>query len=177
MDVVATAKTKCQHDKWSCVVVNVAFLINYTCIIYILAWSVFEETQRSKLKFSKQKVCWKRKFAYTKHMRIKWCHMYVIFMPNHLLWKRRQYVHIFSMIIHCHTRNVYCNAVITFHVSIFLTKKQIISIQIQHLQYSFTFITSLRVELLMVEFKWNTEKYVASLNNNLQQTNLQKYTP
>ena len=39
-----------------------------------------------------------------------------------------------------------------FHVSIFLTKNQIISIQKQHPQYGFTFITSLDVVLIIVEF-------------------------
>ena len=40
---------------------------------------------------------------------------------------------------------------INVHVSILLTKKQIISIQTQHPQYGFTFITSLHVVLIMVE--------------------------
>ena len=61
--------------------------------------------------------------------------MDVIFMPEHLLWQRLQCVHIHSLIMHCHTVNVCCNAVINFHVSIFLTKKQIISIQTQQPQY------------------------------------------
>ena len=42
------------------------------------------------------------------------------------------------MIMHCNTGNMYFNAVLTVHVSIFLTKKQIISIQTQHPQYGFT---------------------------------------
>ena len=61
-----------------------------------------------------------------------------------------QSVHILSLIIHCHTENLYCGAVLNVHVSIFLIKKHIINIQAQHPQYGFTFITSLRDVLLMV---------------------------
>ena len=76
--------------------------------------------------------------------------MGVIFMPNNLIWQTLKYVHIHSHIMHNHTGNVYYDAVMTVHVSIFLTKKQIISIHTQHPQLGFTFITSLRVVLLMV---------------------------
>ena len=55
---------------------------------------------------------------------------------------------------------------------ILLTKKLIISIQTQHPQYGFKFIISLRVVLIMVEFYLRTGKYVASVNTNLQQTNI-----
>ena len=48
--------------------------------------------------------------------------------------------------------NVYYDYVLNVHVSILLSKKHIISFQKQHPQYDFTFITSLRVVLLMVEF-------------------------
>ena len=78
--------------------------------------------------------------------------MDVIFMPKNLIWKRLQSVHILSLIMHCHTVNVYFYDVLTVHVSIFLTKKQIIIIEIQHPQHSSTFITSLRSVLIMVEF-------------------------
>ena len=77
--------------------------------------------------------------------------MDVIFMPKHMVWQRLQYVHILSLIMLCHAENMYCDAVLTVHTSIFLIKKQIIIIQEQHLQYGFTFITSLRGVLLMVE--------------------------
>ena len=103
--------------------------------------------------------------------------MDVIFIPNHLIWKRLQCVHIFSMIMHFHTGNVYLDAVLTVHVSIFLTKKQIISFQTQQPQLGFTFITSLRVVMIMVEFHRETREYVTYVNKNLHHTNLQKYTP
>ena len=47
----------------------------------------------------------------------------------------------------------------------------------QHPQLGFTFITSLDVVLLMVEFQRNTKTYVTFVNKNLHQITLQKYTP
>ena len=76
--------------------------------------------------------------------------MDVIFMPKHLIRKRLQCVQILSLIMHFHNGNMYFNDEINVHVSIFLTKKQTISIKTQHPQYDFTFITSLCVVLLMV---------------------------
>ena len=75
--------------------------------------------------------------------------MDAIVMPNHMIWQRLQCVHILSLIMHCHTGNLYFDAVLTVHVSIFLTKKHIIGIQTQPPQCGFTFITPLRVVLLM----------------------------
>ena len=46
-------------------------------------------------------------------------------MPTHLTWKMLQCAHILSLIMLFHTGNVYCGAVLTVLVSIFLTKKQI----------------------------------------------------
>ena len=43
----------------------------------------------------------------------------------------------------------------------------------QHPQLGFTFITSLHVVILMVEFRWKTRKYVTFVNKNLHQINLQ----
>ena len=63
--------------------------------------------------------------------------MDVIFMPKHLICKRLQCVHILSLIMQCHTGNAYCNSVLSAHVSIFLTKKQIISIQKKHPKIGF----------------------------------------
>ena len=103
--------------------------------------------------------------------------MNVILITNNLIWQRLKCVYILSLIMQYHTINVHCNTVLTIHVSIFLTKKQIINIQTQHPQYGFTFITYLRILLLMVEFHRKTRKYVACVNKNLRQTNLQKYTP
>ena len=51
------------------------------------------------------------------------------------------------------TMYTYTQSVTNFHVSIFLTKKQIIIIQKQHPQLGFTFITSLGVVLLMESFQ------------------------
>ena len=65
--------------------------------------------------------------------------------------ERLKCVHILSMIMHFHTGKLYCNAVLNVHVSILLTKKHIISFHAQHPQLGFTFITSLRVVLLMVD--------------------------
>ena len=105
--------------------------------------------------------------------KIQWWHMDIIFMQMHLIWQRQKCVHILSIIMHWHTVNVYRDDVLTVHVSICLTKKQIISIHTQHPQYCFTFITPLRFVLTLVEFHWKTRKCVASVNNNFQQTNIQ----
>ena len=78
--------------------------------------------------------------------------MSIIFMPKHLIWKKLEYAHILSLIMHFHTGNVYCGDVLTVHVSIFLTNKQLKNMKRQHPQLGFTFITSLDVVLLMVEF-------------------------
>ena len=47
----------------------------------------------------------------------------------------------------------------------------------QHPQLGFTFITSLDVVLLMVEFHLKTKKYVTCVDKNLYRIHLQKYTP
>ena len=73
-------------------------------------------------------------------------------MPKHLIWKMRQCVLTLIMIMQSHTGNVCCGVVRTVHVLIFLTRKKIKNTKKQHLQLGFTFITSLDVVLLMVEF-------------------------
>ena len=109
--------------------------------------------------------------------KIQWLYTGVIFMPKHMIYQRLKCTHILSLIVHFHTGNVYCGSVPNVHVSIFLTKKQIISIQKQHPQLGFTFITSLDVVLLMVEFHWKTRTYVTCVNKNLYGINIQKCTP
>ena len=76
--------------------------------------------------------------------------------------------------MHLHTENVYCGVVPTVHVSIFLTNKQIKNMKKQNPQYSFTFITSLDVVLLMVDFHW--KKNVTCVDHNLHQKGLEEYT-
>ena len=66
--------------------------------------------------------------------------MGTIFMPKHMMWKRKKYVHIHSQIIHYHTVNVYCVVVPNVHVLIFPTKKHMINIPKQLLQLVFIFI-------------------------------------
>ena len=73
-------------------------------------------------------------------------------MPNNLIWQSLQCAHILSMIMHLHTINVYCGVVLNVHVSIFLTNKQTKNMKKQHPQLGFTFITPLRIVLLVVEF-------------------------
>ena len=79
-------------------------------------------------------------------------HIYAKFMPKHLIWKMQQCALIHILIMHFHIRNVYCNAVPTVLVLIFLTNKKNKKMKKQHPQLGFTFITSLDVVLLMVEF-------------------------
>ena len=59
---------------------------------------------------------------------------------------------ILILIIHFHTGDVCCGAVPNALVSIFLTTKQLKNMKKQHPQLGFTFITSLDVLLLMLEF-------------------------
>ena len=46
--------------------------------------------------------------------------MDAIFMPKHLIWQILQCADILSLIMHFHTRNVYCGVVRTVNTSIFL---------------------------------------------------------
>ena len=87
----------------------------------------------------------RKHIKYIHHIKIHWCHMGVIFMPKHQIWKILQCVHILSLIMLFHTGNVYCGAVLTVVVSIFLTKKQLENMRKQHPQLGFTFTTSLDV--------------------------------
>ena len=93
----------------------------------------------------------KKKIAYMKHIKIHWCHMDVIFMSKRLIWKSLQCMHILILIMHYHTVNVSCDAVLNIHVSIILTKKHMVGIHTQHPQLGFTFITYLCAVLLLVE--------------------------
>ena len=79
--------------------------------------------------------------------------MEIIFMPHHQIWQMLKYAHILSMIMHCHTGNVYCGAVLNVLVLKLLTKKQLKKMTKIHPLLGFTFITSLDVVLLMVEFQ------------------------
>ena len=73
-------------------------------------------------------------------------------MPKHEIWKMLQCAHILSLSMRFHTGNVYDGAVLTVLVSIFLTKKRLKSMKKLHPQLGFTFITSLDVVLIIVEF-------------------------
>ena len=143
---------KCPHNTRSCVVVNVEFMlkvyIHYCYPGVIGIW----KNWKIKSKMLKAEGLVKNHTIYMKHIKTQWWHMGVILMPNRLIRKRKQCAHILSLIMHFHTVNVYYGAVPNLDVSIFLTKKQIISIHKQHPQYGFKFITSLDVVLLMVEF-------------------------
>ena len=65
---------------------------------------------------------------------------------------------IWHLIMHFHTGNLYCSAVPTVFVSIFLTNKQPKNMKKQHPLLGFTFTTSLDVVLLMIEFHWKNKK-------------------
>ena len=70
-----------------------------------------------------------------------------------MIWQMLQCAHILILIMHFHTGDVYCGAVMNVYISIFLTKKQIKNMNEQHPQYDFTFITTLEVVLLLVEIR------------------------
>ena len=80
------------------------------------------------------------------------------------------------MVMHFHTGNLYCGVVPTFHVSIFLSKKQIKNMKKQHSLLGFIFIKSLDVVMLMVEFHLKTRKYVTCIKKNLSPYKSTKYT-
>ena len=86
------------------------------CDRYLKNWNI-------KAKMLKEEGLVKNYITYIQLIKIQWCHMGVIFMPMHLIWQRLQWAHILSMIMQFHTGNVYCGAMLNFHVSIFLTKK------------------------------------------------------
>ena len=120
------------------------------CECYISAKSIhdsllpwcdwYSKSSKIKAKMLKIEGLEKKKIAYMKHKKIQWCHMGVIFMPNHLIWQRQKCVHIHRHIMHQHTGNVHCNVLPNVHVLIFLTKKQVISIPKKPLQFVFIFI-------------------------------------
>ena len=94
----------------------------------------------------------RKHITYMKHIKIQVCNMGIIFMPKHLIWKMLQCANILSLSIHFHTGNVYCDAVMTVHVSILPTKKYLKNMTKLYPQLGFTFITSLDVVLFMVDF-------------------------
>ena len=94
----------------------------------------------------------RKHITYIQHIKIQRCHMGVIFMPNHLIWKMRQCALILIRIMYFHTGNVYYGAVPTVRLLIFLTKKQTKKMNKQHPQLGFAFITSFNVVLIIVEF-------------------------
>ena len=90
---------KCHQDTRSCKVVSVVYLPKVCIPNYYHGLIIIKKIQGSQPKFSKQKVWGKIKFAYMKYIKIQSCHMGVIFMPNHMIWKRQQCVHIHSKIM------------------------------------------------------------------------------
>ena len=81
----------------------------YTKIIHSSLISYRDRYLKNKIsnrKFSKQKVWGKKKIAYIKHIKIRSCHMGVIFIPKHLICQRKPCMNIHSHIMHHHTVNV-----------------------------------------------------------------------
>ena len=150
------------------------------CCIYsknihssFLSWrDSYLKNSKIKSKIIKSEGLVKKNITYMKHIKIRWCHMGVMFMPKHWIWKRLQFSHIISLIMHLHTGNVHCGAVPNVCVSIFLTKKQIKNADKQHPQLGFTFITSLDIVLLMVEFHWKKKNNITCVNRNFHRINL-----
>ena len=144
----------------------------------LLSWrDRYLKNSRIKAKILKSEGLVIKHITYIQHIKIQWFHMEVIFMPKHLIWKIQQCAHILILIMQFHTVNVYCGAVPTVLVSIFLTKKELKNMTKQNPQLGFTFTTSLDIVLLMENFHWRTRKLVTRVNKNLHYINLQKYTP
>ena len=116
---------KSPHVTRWCVVVNVAFLIKsyiHHCYPGVIDnWTNW----RIKAKILKAEGLARKHITYIQHIKIQWCHMGVIFMPKHMIWQMQQCANILSLSMHCHTGNVYCGAVPTVLILIFLTKKQL----------------------------------------------------
>ena len=112
----------------------------YTFIITFMAWSLITKNSSIKAKNLKKEGLGGNQIAYTKHIKIQSCHMWVIFTPKHMIWQRQEFVHIHSYIMRYHTGNVSLDFVPNVQVLIFLTKKQIISIPTQVLPFVFAFI-------------------------------------
>ena len=110
-------------------VMNVVYLPRVFVPHYYYAVIGIFKNSEIKSKIIKTEGLAKKKIQYMKHIKIQSCHMGIIFMPKHLMWQRLQCAHILSLVMHFHTGNYYFRAVPTFHVSISLTKKQIIRVQ------------------------------------------------
>ena len=80
-----------------------------------------------KAKMLKTEGLGENQIAYMKHIKIQSCHMGVIFIPKHMIWQRRQCVHIHSQIMHYPTVNLSCDVVPNVQKLIFLTKKNMIN--------------------------------------------------
>ena len=121
-------------------VTNVAYLKKVCIHHYYHDVIDILKTQGSQPKFSKQKVWGKSKFTYMNIIKIKSCHMGVIFTPNDMKWQRQQCVHTHSQTMRYDTRILYCDVVPNVKALILLTRKQIIIIPTPVLQLVFTFI-------------------------------------
>ena len=168
---------KCMHVTRSCVVVNVAFLLKlYIHYCYLGVIGIWKKS-RIKAKMIKVECLVRKHITYIQHIKTQWCHMGVIFMPNNIIWQMKKCALILIWVMHFHTGNVYYGAVPTVLVLIFLIKKQIKNMTKLHPLLGFTFITSLEIVQLMGNFHLKTIKYVTCVNKNLQQINIQNYTP
>ena len=109
------------------------FMCGCECCIFaksihslLLSWpDRYLKNLKIKYKMLKAEGMVKKNITYMKHIEIQWCHMGVIFMPKHLIWKRLKCSHILSLLMHFHTENMYCGALLNVYVSILMTKKQI----------------------------------------------------
>ena len=107
----------------------------------LLSWyDWYFKKSRFKAKTFKEEGMGKKKTVYMKHIKIRSCHMGVIFMPKHLIWQRKQCVRIQSQIMHYHTGNVSYDVVPNVQALIFLTNNQMINIPTLVLQFDFIFI-------------------------------------
>ena len=82
----------------------------------------------------------KNQITNIKHIKIRSCHMGVVFTPKPMTWQSQKCVYTHSQIMCYHTGNVSFNVVPNFQSLIFLTRKQMINIPTPVLQFVFTFI-------------------------------------
>ena len=96
---------KNHQDTRLCVVVNVSYLPKLFIHRYYHGVIVIFKNSRISAKMLKTERLGGKQISYMKHIKIRSCHMGVIFTPKPMTLKRQQYVHTHSQIMCCHTGN------------------------------------------------------------------------
>ena len=90
---------KCRQDTRSWVVANVAYLSKVYIHHYCHGKIINSKNSRISAKILKTEGLGENQIAYMKLIKIKSCHMGVIFTPKHMTWQGQQCVHTHSQIV------------------------------------------------------------------------------